>query len=84
LPESSGGRFRGFPMSTSFHYSSPCLYITWGWKIAPSAAAVQRRSLTPLTGSSPYGAVSQKFVIFLLISDRSTLYTCIFYDRSQI
>jgi hypothetical protein len=30
LPESSGGRVRSFPLSTSFHHSFPWSYTTWG------------------------------------------------------
>jgi hypothetical protein len=36
LPESSGGRVRSFPLSTSsFHRGSPCSYITWGMNNKP-------------------------------------------------
>jgi hypothetical protein len=32
---SSDGQIRGFPLSISFHYGSPCSYITWGMNNRP-------------------------------------------------
>jgi hypothetical protein len=38
LPESSGGRIKTFPVSTSFHHGSPCSYITWGMNNRPAGS----------------------------------------------
>jgi hypothetical protein len=46
--------FLGFILSVSFHHGSTYSYITWGIKIGPLVATVQRHILTSSTRTSEF------------------------------